>query len=94
MKIVEEPTEVYGNEVIEIISANYSENHTIFIKFSNGIEKFVNFKSFLLKSGHPSIRKYLDEELFKGFEIIDGNLNWNNFDLIFPIEDLLEGRVF
>jgi len=35
----------------------------------------------------------LDERKFKEFQIIDGNLNWNDYDLIFPIYDLYQGRV-
>jgi hypothetical protein len=93
MRIVEEPSEVYGNELIEIISVEYSGNHTIRIKFNNGVEKLVDFRPFLLNSGHPSIRKYIDEKLFLQFKIVDGNLNWNDYDLIFPVEDLIEGRI-
>jgi hypothetical protein len=93
MRIVEEPLEFYGNELIEVKEAIYSDNYIIRIRFNNGVEKLVNFKPFLLNSGHPSIRKYLDEKLFREFKIIDGNLNWNDFDLIFPIEDLLEGKI-
>ncbi|MDP1623432.1 MAG: DUF2442 domain-containing protein [Bacteroidales bacterium] len=93
MKIVEEPSEVYGTEVIEIVSAEYIGDRAIRVKFDNGVEKCIDFKPFLLNSLHPSIRKYLDETLFKEFQIIDGNLNWNDYDLIFPIEDLLEGQI-
>jgi len=42
---------------------------------------------------HPSIRKYLDEAKFKDYQIVDGNLNWNDYALIFPIEDLHEGKL-
>lgn len=93
MKIVEEPSEVYGAEVIEVIAAEYIGDHAIRVKFDNGTEKLVDFSPFLLSSGHPSIRKYLDEKLFQGFKIIDGNLNWYDYDLIFPVEDLLKGRI-
>jgi hypothetical protein len=53
----------------------------------------VDFKSFLETSSHPSIKKYLDETKFKQFIILDGNLNWNDYDLIFPIADLHQGVV-
>ena len=94
MKIVEEPSEVYGTQVIEVISAEYIGDFTISVKFDHGAEKLVDFRPFLLSSGHPSIRKYLDEKLFQEFKIIDGNLNWYDYDLIFPVEDLLEGRIY
>jgi hypothetical protein len=35
----------------------------------------------------------LDESKFKQFLILDGNLNWNDYDLIFPIADLYQGIV-
>jgi hypothetical protein len=63
------------------------------IGFSNGIQSMVDFMPFLQNSKHPSIHKYLDEKLFQGFNIIDGNLNWNDYDLIFPVADLLKGRI-
>ena len=93
MRIVEEPIEVYGNDVVEVISAIYAGNFAINIKFNTGDEKLVEFKPFLLNSHHPSIQKYLDEKLFRQFVIVDGNLNWNDFDLIFPIKNLLEGKI-
>jgi hypothetical protein len=55
--------------------------------------KLVDFKLFLESSSHPSIKKYLDETKFQQFIITDGNLNWNDYDLIFPIADLHKGIV-
>jgi hypothetical protein len=53
----------------------------------------VSFKEFLSKSQHHSIIKYLNEESFSKFKIIDGNLNWNDCEMIFPISDLYEGKI-
>jgi hypothetical protein len=92
LKITEEYID-YKVEIIEIISARYIGDYAIRIFFSNGLNKLVDFKPFLESSLHPSIRKYLDEEKLKNFQIKDGNLNWNDYDLIFPIEDLLEGKL-
>ena len=39
------------------------------------------------------IQKYLDENKFSNFSLTDGNLNWNDYDLIFPISDLYNGRI-
>ena len=33
----------------------------------------------------------MDKEKFKAFKIVDGNINWNDYELIFSIEDLYEG---
>lgn len=80
-------------EVIDITSARYIGDHAIRLTFIDGFEKLVNFKPFLSKSLHPSLRKYRDENLFSKFEIIDGNLNWNDYDLIFPIDDLYNDKI-
>lgn len=92
MKIIEEYNSV-DSALIEIKSADYIGDFVIRITFNDGVSRVVDFKSFLETSYHPSIRKYLDERKFKEFQIIDGNLNWNDYDLIFPIYDLYQGRV-
>jgi len=78
---------------LKIDSAKYLSDYAIRLTFSDGIEKIVDFKPFLSKSLHPTIKKYLDEKKFSDFSLVDGNLNWNNYDLIFPISDLYMGRV-
>ncbi|NCA85454.1 MAG: DUF2442 domain-containing protein [Clostridia bacterium] len=78
---------------LRIDSAKYLSDYAIRIKFSDGIEKLVDFKPFLSKSLHPSIKKYLDENKFSKFSVTDGNLNWNDYDLIFPISELYNGRI-
>jgi hypothetical protein len=92
MKIVEE-YDIPLPELIEIISAKYTGDYIIRIQFKDGYNHPVDFKPFLESSVHPSIRKYLDEELFLQFRIVDGNLNWNDYDLIFPLEDLYKGEL-
>jgi len=79
--------------IIKVATAIYIDDYAIRVSFNDETEKLVNFKPFLLKSLHPSISKYLDENLFKQFKISDGNLNWNDYDLIFPVHDLYEGII-
>jgi len=93
MNIVEEPVGDYDAEVFEVISADYLGDFSLYITFSNGINQVVNLKPFLESSNHPAIRKYLDEEKFQTFTIVDGNLNWNDYDMIFPLDDLLNGNI-
>ena len=93
MKIVEVPLGFVNEEPITINYAKYIGDYAIRVKFSDGTERLVDFKPFLLHSHHPSIKKYLNEEIFKKFEIIDGNLNWNDYDLIFPVYDLYQGSI-
>jgi hypothetical protein len=92
MRIVEEYDEMQ-TDLIEIKSVNYIGDYAIRILFSDGVNKLVDFKTFLESSSHPSIRKYLDETKFKQFTILDGNLNWNDYDLIFPVQDLYQGTI-
>ncbi len=93
MKIVEEPRGSYQAANTEIIKAVYKSEHKIQVYFHDGNKKTVDFHSFLAKSNHPSIKKYLDFNLFKTFQIVDGNLNWNDYDLIFLLADLYKGHI-
>ena len=93
MKIIEIPLKSKEYFPIEIRNAKYIGDFAVKIIFSDGLERLVDFKSFIMESYHPSIRKYLDEKKFKEFKIVGGNLNWNDYDLIFPILDLYEGRI-
>ncbi len=92
MRIVEEYIDV-PTELIEISSAVFIGDYAIRIIFNDGVSKLVDFKTFLESSAHPSIKNYLDETKFKQFVIVDGNLNWNDHELIFPIADLYKGVV-
>jgi len=92
MKITEEYTD-YAIDLIDVKSAHYIGDYAIRVFFSDGFNQLVDFKKFLESSLHPSIRKYLDESKFKAFQIIDGNLNWNDYDMIFPLEDLYKGQI-
>jgi hypothetical protein len=92
MRIVEDYMDVQ-TDLIEINSAVYLGDYTIQIIFNDGLCKLVDFKPFLENSSHPSIKKYVDESKFQQFVILDGNLNWNDYDLIFPIADLHQGAV-
>ena len=78
---------------MKIISAKHIYNYKIEIKFSDGNLQIIDFQEFLESSYQPAIRKYLDIYNFKQFKIIEGNLNWNDYDMIFPISDLYEGHI-
>lgn len=91
--IVDYKDAVTGKDQLKIDGAKYLSDYVIRIRFSDGNEKLVDFKPFLSKSRHPSISKYLDENKFSDFSLTDGNLNWNDYDLIFPITDLYNGNI-
>ncbi|WP_346856755.1 DUF2442 domain-containing protein [uncultured Draconibacterium sp.] len=92
MKIVEDTHIEYEIEA-GITSASYISDYRISVHFEDGTSKLIDFETFLSKSQHPSIQKYLNIEKFKQFKIINGNLNWNNYDLIFPLSDLKKGTI-
>ena len=93
MKIIESYDDSLSAEIIEITAAKYLSDYKIEISFNDGSNKIVDFGPFLSKSLHPSIAKYLDSSLFAKFAITDGNLNWNDYDLIFPVGDLYQGSI-
>ena len=92
MKITEEYQES-GRAIVSLLKADYVGDFVIQIYFSDGTERKVDFKNFLKSSYHPSIQKYLDEDRFKTYQIIDGNLTWGDYDMIFPLWDLYQGEI-
>ena len=64
------------------------------ISFNDATEQVVDFAPFLIANPHPQYNKYLNLELFRTFAIEMGNLVWgNDWDLIFPVEQLHQGEV-
>jgi hypothetical protein len=92
MKFQIESHEV-SNPTIEVIQAVQIADYILELKFSDGKTNRVDFEKFLSNTCHPEIRKYLIQENFRTFEIKDGNVIWNDYDLIFPIEDLYSGKI-
>ncbi len=82
-----------NHKIYSVIQADYIGDFAIRVFFSDGHQKLVDFKPFLEQSKHPDIRQYLDEEKFQEFEIVEGNLDWNNYELIFPVADLYHNSI-
>ncbi len=78
---------------IEIIKADYLGEYRIGIGFKDGTYQEVDFLNFLSTAKNPMISKYLDQNLFKSFQIEYGDLTWNDFELCFPIWDLYNNRI-
>ncbi len=81
------------DQIIDINKAQYISDYKLKLQFSDGEEQIIDFKPFLSKSRHPDIRKYLDLDEFKNFSIVDGNLDWNDYELCFPTIDLYRGQI-
>ncbi|HKR04508.1 MAG TPA: DUF2442 domain-containing protein [Bacteroidia bacterium] len=77
-----------------VSDAVYSGNHKIKIFFSDGTQTLIDFNPFLSKKHlHPTLKKYKKESAFKKFEIKHGNLMWNDYEMIFPVEELYQGKI-
>ena len=77
-----------------IADAVYLEEYKIKIFFQDGTIKIVDFKDFLFdRHTHPIYKRYRKESVFKKFEIKNSNLNWYNYEMIFPVEQLYAGKI-
>ena len=81
------------NKYISIETAKYLVNYQIHLKFNDGKERILDFSKFILESKHPDIKKYQDIKLFKKFNLKYGEIEWNDYELVFPIYDLYQGKI-
>ena len=80
------------DKAIFVKKVTHLDNYRLRIEFSDGHSSTVDFESFLKNAQNPSISKYLDPELFSQYEIEEGDLQWNDYELCFPVEDLYENK--
>jgi hypothetical protein len=80
-------------KTIAVAQAEYLGKYVIHFTFSDETEQTVDFGVFLNRSNNPMTRKYLDQKLFRNFQIEHGDVVWNDYELCFPIGDLYEGNV-
>ena len=73
--------------------ARHKIGHILVIEFNDGHKENVDFSSFIFSSHHPDDEKYKWIDEFIKFDIIDGNLNWDDYAMIFPVEDLYRNRL-
>ena len=91
MKVVDKTRQ--PRKIIEIASARSLGGHKIRIEFRDGTTRLVDFSGFLQSARDPVTKKYLNPRKFKQFKIRHGNLNWNDYEMCFPVADLYRGRV-
>ena len=84
---------ISGEQVLRIKKIKHVGDYKLKLSFNDGNEQVVDFNPFLSSSLNPLIRKYLSREEFMKFELDDGDLEWNDYDLCFPIADLYENNV-
>ena len=81
------------DKIINIEKANYLNDYKIAFEFNDGVEKTIDFKNFILSSAHPDIKKYKNQKLFQKFNLDYGEIEWNDYELAFPIYDLYKGKI-
>ena len=91
MRVVDKTRQT--KKIIEIINADFVDGYSLSIKFKDGTNRVVDFTEFLESAPDATTRKYLDPRKFKQFKIRHGNLNWNDYDMCFPVADLYRGRI-
>lgn len=79
--------------VISIEKAEYIGEYKINFIFSDGVDKTVDFGSFLKQAKNPMTTKYLDKNLFQSYKIEYGDIIWNDYEMCFPVWDLHEGEI-
>lgn len=78
----------------KVIDAEYLAEYKIRISFSDRTQQVIDFQHFLTKHPHPQYNKYRDPAQFKKFKIERGNIVWGeDWDLIFPVEQLHTGKI-
>jgi len=80
-------------QIVRIKKAKYLSGHKLKLLFNDGTEQIINFGPFLSNSLNPLIRKYLTQEEFMKYNLDDGDLEWNDYDLCFPVADLYENNI-
>ncbi|MHC4445379.1 MAG: DUF2442 domain-containing protein [Planctomycetota bacterium] len=81
------------DQVITIERVEYAGEYKLAIYFNDNTKQVIDFYSFLSDSLNPLIKKYLDLNEFKKFNLVNGDLEWNDYDLCFPVADLYENTV-
>lgn len=84
---------ISDEQVILIEEAKHVGEYKLELVFNDRTKQQIDFYPFLASSLNPLIKKYLNIEEFRMFSIDEGDLEWNDYDLCFPIADLYENRI-
>jgi hypothetical protein len=84
---------ISDEQIILIEQAKQIGDYKLELLFNDDTRQQIDFLPFLESSLNPLIRKYLNAEEFRKFSIDDGDLEWNDYDLCFPIADLYENKI-
>ncbi|TSA39077.1 MAG: DUF2442 domain-containing protein [Methylococcaceae bacterium] len=76
---------------IKMTAARYLQDYQIEFEFDDQTKKVIDFENFLKQAKNPMLKKYLDLAVFKNFTLRDGDIDWNDYELCFPIANIYEG---
>ncbi|WP_166839066.1 DUF2442 domain-containing protein [Rheinheimera pleomorphica] len=78
---------------LTVVNAQHITGHILDISFSDGHNAVVDFAPFIFCVGHPDYEPYKKLDNFLAYKLADGNLNWDDYTMIFPVEDLYHNRL-
>ena len=82
------------NDMLMIVSAEYMGGLSLWLTFSDGFVRILDFTEYMLAHQHPQHDPYLNANRFREYYIDGGNLVWGeDWDMIFPVEDLYTGVI-
>jgi len=84
---------ILDEQVISVEKVNQLSDFKLELEFNDRTQQVIDFYPFLSRSLNPLIRKYLSPEELSKFEIDEGDLEWNDYDLCFPIAGLYENKI-
>nr|VFJ49885.1 MAG: Protein of unknown function (DUF2442) [Candidatus Kentron sp. DK] len=84
---------IHAEQIISIEKAKYVGDYKLALLFNDHTEQVVDFYPFLSSSLNPLITEYLDMDKFLHFEVDEGDLEWNDYGLCFPIADLYQNKI-
>ncbi|HCE2128395.1 DUF2442 domain-containing protein [Vibrio parahaemolyticus] len=78
---------------LSVVKVTHVTGHILEIEFSDNHVSIVDFAPFIFSVGHPDYDVYKDISRFLQFDLLDGNLNWDDYTMIFPVEHLYESSL-
>jgi hypothetical protein len=78
---------------LRVKQAQYVPRYKVEVEFNDGQRRVVDFEPFLRRATNPMFTQYKDVRRFKQFHVERGDLMWGDFEMIFPVTDLYEGKI-
>ena len=78
---------------LSITEARHKRGFKLCLTFNDGTERVMDFGPFLRAAQHPDLTKYRRPAKFREFHLHHGNLMWGDYEMLFPVADLHEGKI-